>query len=382
VTFNTHGMLQDIELTGFTGDHYGLRAHVLWHEDDYVGTIATEGVLAPGTPVQGKIEVSDDEDWFQVEIEAGQLYSFDIKGLADGGGTLVDPYLALRNSDGSVVAESYEQLFYLADSAGTFFISARAFGPTGTYSLEVTAEAYVDDYGDSVDTDGQISSGESVTGRVGLPSDQDWFEIEVQKGQVYTFTLRGESEGGGTLPDPALELLDESGIGLVSSGGELLYYADADATHFVSARSSGGVGTYTLEVAAEPYADDFGGDIATAGAIAPGETLTGIVGVPNDEDWFEIELEAGETYTIDMRSWLSGVGSLYNPFLQLLDADGEEIVSNDDFNWPEARIVYEAEAGGIYFIAAQAAEAGNTGDYQLRVSSGAASAAADLLLAG
>jgi hypothetical protein len=281
------------------------------------------------------------------------------------------------------VAEAYEKLYYVADTAGTFFISAQSFGAVGTYSLDVTAEAYSDDYGDGVDTGGQISSGESVTGRVGLPWDQDWFEIQVQQGQLYTFTLRGEVEGGGTLPNPGLDLYAENGSWLVGGGGELLYYADADATHFISARSSGGVGTYTLEVASEAYVDDFGGELATAGAIAPGQTLMGIVGVPNDEDWFEIELAAGETYTIDMRSWLSGVGSLNNPFLQLLDADGQELVANDDFNWPEARIVYTAEAAGTYFIAAQAAEAWDTGDYQVSVSGPAASATAeDLLLAG
>ena len=126
--------------------------------------------------------------------------------------------------------------------------------------------------------------------------------------------------------------------------------------------------------------DDFGGDIATAGEIAPGETVTGIVDVPNDEDWFEIELEAGKTYTIDMRSRPSGVGSLDNPFLQLLDANGEEIVANDDFNYAEARIVYTAAVGGAYFIAAQATDAWDTGDYQLSVTESAASRAVEDML--
>ena len=48
---------------------------------------------------------------------------------------------------------------------------------------------------------GKIAAGETVTGQIGTPSDQDWLKIDLQQGQLYTFTLLGEPDGGGTLPD-------------------------------------------------------------------------------------------------------------------------------------------------------------------------------------
>ena len=102
VTWNTYGKLQDVELTGFQGDLYGLQNQILWYEDDYAATIATDGILVPGETVQGRIETGGDQDWFRIEVEADHLYVFDLKGAADGGGTLVDPYLYLYDEDGAL----------------------------------------------------------------------------------------------------------------------------------------------------------------------------------------------------------------------------------------------------------------------------------------
>ncbi len=322
VTWNTFGSFHDVELTGFSGDYYNLLNQIHWYEDDYAASVFTTGVITPGDTVQGTIERSVDQDWFRIDLQAGQLYDFDLQGVADGGGTLVDPYLVLLDEAGGYVADGYERLVHLADSDGTFFIAAQSFGDVGTYTLTVTSRAYVDDFGDDTTTNGQIAAGDSVTGEIGVPYDEDWFRIDLQAGQLYDFDLQGVADGGGTLVDPYLVLLDEAG-GYVAEGYErLVHLADSDGTFFIAAQSFGDVGTYTLTVTAGAYVDDFGGDIASAGRIAPGETLTGLIGVPNDEDWFAIDLDQGETYVIDLRGQSSGVGSLPDPLLLLLDGAG------------------------------------------------------------
>lgn len=371
VTWKSFGVYQDIELTGYTGDLNVLLGQIRWYEDDYAGSVATVGAIAPGEAVQGNIETTVDRDWFRVEVEAGNLYEFDLQGEADGGGTLIDPYLVFYDEECNFVTDGYEELFFDAEADGTYFISAESFGFTGSYTLELDAGPYTDDFGGDTGTDGEIAPGEIVTGVVGLPFDYDWFRVDLEAGDLYTFTLLGEAAGGGTLREPLLELFDQDGNWVASNTDELFYYAESGGTYFISAGSFGGAGTYTLELAAEPYVDDFGGDTDTEGEIAPGETVTGVIGVPNDEDWLMIELEEGETYTIDLRGQSFDSGSLPDPYLRLHDAAGVELANNDDFDGLDSRIVYTAESDGTYFIAARELGAG-TGDYQLSVSEPAA----------
>ena len=310
VTWNTHGKLQDVELTGFTGDHYALQQHVLWYEDDYGGTIATRSGIAPEGTARAAWRRPGTRTGSRIEVEAGNLYDFDVKGQADGGGTLVDPYLRFFDAEGNFVSEGYEELFFEATKSGTFFVAVQSWS-LGTYTLDVTATPYVDDFGDGTDTEGRIAEDETVSGTIGTPSDRDWLRIEMAPDSIYTFTLGGEAEGGGTLRDVELTLFDEAGNWLTAAGSELSFSTEAGGVHFISAGSwSGSVGTYTLEVAAEPYVDDFGSDAATAGAIMPGETVTGVIGAIGDEDWFAIDLEDDATYTIELRGQSSGSGSL------------------------------------------------------------------------
>jgi hypothetical protein len=313
-------------------------------------------------------------------VEAGNLYDFDVKGQADGGGTLVDPYLLFFDAEGNFVGEGYEELFFEATESGTFFVAVQSWS-VGTYTLDVTATPYVDDFGDDPDTEGRIAADESVNGTIGTPSDRDWLRIEMAPDSIYTFTLAGEAEGGGTLRDVELTLFDEAGNGLTAAGSELSFSTEAGGVHYISAGSwSGSVGTYTLEVTAAPYVDDFGSDPATAGAIMPGETVTGLIGAIGDEDWFAIDLEDDATYTIDLRGQSSGSGSLGDPLLRLLDSAGTELAVNDDWNGLDSQIVYTAGSDGTYYIAARELGSG-TGDYQLSVSDpGAGAEAADLLL--
>ena len=70
VTWNTYGKLQDVELTGFQGDHYSLQNRILWYEDDYAATIATDGILVPGEAVEGRIGDGRGPGLVPIEVEA------------------------------------------------------------------------------------------------------------------------------------------------------------------------------------------------------------------------------------------------------------------------------------------------------------------------
>jgi hypothetical protein len=373
VTYNTYGSLHDIELTNFDGDHYSLLQQIVWYDDDYLGSAATDAEIAPGEPVQGRIEAPQDRDWFQIELEAGQLYTFNLMGQAEGGGTLPDPNLVLYDENGMVVTERFEELYYVAEADGSYFISAQSFGGTGTYTLEVTAEPYSDDFRGDITTSGRIAPGDSIAGEIKPPDDQDWLQIEVEAGQLYAFDLKGQAEGGGTLADPRLILYDPSGLYVTDRYEELYFVAETDGNYYIAATSSA-QGTYTLEVTARPYVDDFGGDTNTTGQIEPGESVAGEIELPYDQDWLRIEVEAGRRYFFDLKGQADGGGTLVDPELILYDQFGNWVTSGYE------ELQFDAGAEGIYFIAATSWDPGT---YTLEVTASASITAApdDLLLA-
>jgi hypothetical protein len=165
--------------------------------------------------------------------------------------------LVLWDTGGNWVLESYEELSYVADVAGTFYIAAQSFGTVGTYTLEVTSELYVDDYAGDVTTTGEISAGETVSGEIGVFGDQDWIRIDLAEGETYAFDLGGADSGSGTLPDPVLELYDPGGNFIDGNDdwknldSHLVHTAAATGTYFLAARAYADAYTGTYSLSAE-----------------------------------------------------------------------------------------------------------------------------------
>jgi uncharacterized repeat protein (TIGR01451 family) len=70
----------------------------------------------------------------------------------------------------------------------------------------------------------------------------------------------------------------------------------------------------------------------------------------NDNDWFLVDLEEGETYTIQT----SDLEEECDTHLSIYGRDGEvKLVENDDIDWPEnvaSRVVWEAPATGTFQV--------------------------------
>ena len=110
--------------------------------DDYADNTSTTGYLAVGGSTTGNLEVRGDRDWFAIDLQAGAQYRFNLNG-----NTLSDTYLRLLNSNGNLIAENDDAnstlnsaIVFTADSSGRFYLSAGAYGDsgTGTYTLSST----------------------------------------------------------------------------------------------------------------------------------------------------------------------------------------------------------------------------------------------------
>src|SRR5713226_408619 len=117
--------------------------------DDYSNTTSTTGTISVGGSATGNIETVNDTDWFKTTLTAGHTYRFDLEGSATSQGTLVDPYMSLRDSTGNTkLAESdnggvglNSEFTYMISTTGTYFLAAGAgFNPngTGTYKMSLT----------------------------------------------------------------------------------------------------------------------------------------------------------------------------------------------------------------------------------------------------
>ena len=368
---------------------YDTGTYTLSVSRDISATVATEGVVEVGGSVTGEIGWGGDEDWFGVTLKAGEEYLIDLEGEDTEAGTLDNPAIrGIYDADGELIegtsndnggAGYNSRLVFTPEADGVHYISAGKYEysyDTGTYTLSVSR-----DISAAVATEGVVEVGGSVTGRIGLSDDEDWFRVTLKAGQEYRIDLEGRDTGRGTLADPRLKGIHDADGELIAGTADndsgagknslLAFTPQADGAYYISAiGSSEGTGTYTLSVSA--HTDDFTADSNTAGRVDTGGPVTGEIGLNGDEDWFRVTLQAGKTYAIDLKGADTDSGTLERPWLKgIHDAQGNPIAGASDRDsgaGSNARFVFSPPADGDYFIsAAQAPLSESLGTYTLAV---------------
>ena len=120
--------------------------------------------------------------------------------------------------------------------------------------------------------------------------------------------------------------------------------------------------------------DTIPGDTGTTATIeVNGEHIISTIDTIGDEDYFQVEFEAGKTYEIGQYAYIGGPSGLplSDAYIEIYDSAGNLIVSADGGgpNTPsglDALLSFTAETDGTYFINARSydnlAENGTTGD--------------------
>lgn len=248
----------------------GNPAPVIDDFSDRVGDASSPvGTLAVGGSTTGRVETRGDTDIFAVTLEAGRTYTLNLDSATTGG--LGDTVMRLLNASGTQLAINDDfgggtnsQITFTATSSGTYYVEAKGYATTQTGNYTVTArdatpQPPADDFRDSLtDTTapaGAVTVGQSSTGRIETVGDTDLFSVSLVAGQTYTFDLRSGTTGGHA--NPALRLLDSSGVALAAnddSGGgtnsQIVFTAASSGTFYLEAAGSGGAGTGAYTVTA------------------------------------------------------------------------------------------------------------------------------------
>jgi len=344
-------------------------------DGDVGETPGSAGSLNIGSSVTSALEFGADRDWFAVQLTGGQSYTFDMVG-----GTLSDPYLFLHDSSGRVIASNDDggpgldsSLEFIADSSGTYYLSAEAFSTsqTGTYTLSATGQgASGDDFADNTGTTGFVEavSGTS-TGNLEVAGDRDWFRVDLQAGASYDLAVNGDG-----LSDPYMYLYDSSGalVGTDDDGGPglnsmLSVTADASESYYIGVGSYSDAyeGDYTVSsTLTSQTGGDVPGDASTTASLEVGQSLIGVIDAPGDTDWYGINVIQGRTYELVMEA--GGPDPISDAYLAILDLQGNVQLQNDDFNGRDSLIAFEVFQSGRFFVSAETFSSTNdSGTYEL-----------------
>ena len=320
-----------------------------------------------------------------MELEAGKRYQIDVEGAPTDRGTLTDSLVFrindadgvwIRNTgdDDGGVGENARKIFSpTADGAHFVWAASGTTGLTGTYTLSVIylgangASEADTDLPENATTTGEVDVGGSVTGNIDRAGDRDWFRVELVADKTYQIDLEGKTNSRGTLADPTLFGVYDAFSSMIPGtenddnpeGGldsRLIFTPDAGGTHFLVAGGyEGGMdntGTYTLSVrdispppvtpplpAVVEGGTDLAGNATTRAVVeAGGFVAQGAIAAPVrvsgnyyrfDYDWFQVTLQAGRTYRVDLAPVIRDRGDgtygvpLYPEIVALYDADSD-----------------------------------------------------------
>ncbi|RUA04629.1 MAG: hypothetical protein DSY43_05960 [Gammaproteobacteria bacterium] len=120
-------------------------------------------------------------------------------------------------------------------------------------------EAVNFDISNDINTTGELTLGDVITGAIETSNDTDWFRITLEAGINYQIDLEGAPTNAGTLSDTYLGgICDANGHiisgtnnddGGVSTNSRLIFNAVESGTYYISAESFGSnIGTYSLGI--------------------------------------------------------------------------------------------------------------------------------------
>ncbi len=216
-----------------------------------------------------------------------------------------------------------------------------------------------DDHGDDVASATVIGLPSTTAGVIGNTNDSDWFEVTLEAGVEYSFSVLTDG-----LSSAELRLRTNLGNQITMNSGpasgdtlaQITYTPVSSQVYYLSVDSSG-IGSYNLVV---QEADDHGDSIAEATDLTSGLALGGLQ-TATDKDYFFFNATAGKQYTIEIigLDLTDAVLNLYN--------SGGAITAQATGNGGSSPLVHmdwSALGDGVMYISVYS-NAGTLGDYAI-----------------
>ncbi len=227
-----------------------------------------------------------------------------------------------------------------------------------------------DDHGDGTGDATPITVPSTTAGVIGTGADSDWFELNLDAGTSYTFSVLDDGLGSAELTlntNLGNPLVTDTGPAVGSTLAEITYTPIATQVYYLSV-DSGGTGGYDLVV---QETDDHGDSIAEASELIGGLGLGGLQ-TGSDDDFFHFTATAGMDYAIELQSagLTQGVINLYNSAGSLV---GQQFGTGS----PLAQMDWSAAANDEMYVKVWS-NTGAVGDYAISVSESAPALPGDL----
>jgi len=108
---------------------------------------------------------------------------------------------------------------------------------------------------------------------------------------------------------------------------------------------------------------------STAYTLGIGQSAQGTLSVAGDDDWYTVNLVAGQTYSFALIG--TGTHALRNPLLILRNSNGTQLAINDDGGPAfSSSITFTASVTGTYYLDASSSTSAGTGQYGISASTG------------
>ena len=349
--------------------------------------------------ISGTVDFVGDKDSFLLDWPATTGSASIIARLSPVGGSGLDPYLELVDSNGTVIAKNDNDgsdlssvLIFEARPGEHLSLRTSGYNRTiGNYVLSVVVlkQPDNDDLPGSPEgaprlnlVSSSTNSAPPVTihegklpGQIDQVGDRDFVEVRVPSDGFLTAKVRAAQN---SLVNPYLQVFtaDKSGVlklvafdDNAAGGLDSLIQIPVSAGQVVYLQSSGAAGTtgaYTFEVSIRP--DDIG-DLPASGTELSVHGLrasaSGTIEVKGDMDLFLYRPSKSGLVTVNLDS----ISDNLNPYLFFYRAsDGALVQSNNDISPTNrnSRVQLEVLSGETYWIAALSAR-GTLGDYTLDV---------------
>jgi hypothetical protein len=263
------------------------------------------------------VVAAEDLDFFAVELKQGERLSVEVEGMRLGR-TFFDPYVAIRSSDGKVLALSDDTALLLQDC----FVSMIA-PADGTYIVEVRETTF----GGSATSFYRAHIGN-------FPRPTGVYPAGGKAGETLKVQMIG---------DPAGPFEQE--VVLPETPGERFPIFARHNDHVAPSPNWLRVSAFSNVLESEPNNER---TQATAASIEPPLAFNGIIGEKGDIDWFQFKAVKGQVF--DVHVYARRIRSPLDSVLQIFNAAGNRIAQNVDSAGSDSYLRFTAPEDGDYFI--------------------------------